>query len=718
MNVISWRSTFLVLCYTLLLSFVVNGQTISVNITDSLRNLVNERTGTDKISAQLDLAFQIMAEDKNEAQVLTNTALVSAKKARNKFLMMRAYYTMGTIYTELRNNERSLAYLDSALQIAETLNDNWYKGEILFRVGVDNHRMGEYAKALESFNASVKSCILADNFRIAGSSYSMMGTIYRMNGMYDRAIEYITKSKLNYKKAGFTEGSAWAAYLLGRIYADSKLPEKAYEYFQEALKLYQEISTSDDNKNGIAICYEQLAILNIEALNFEKAREIINKALDIYAADKSAFGMSNVYKHLGVIEYSTGNHEEAEHYLNQALKTKKEVNDILSMPGIYEYLGLSLVERGQTEKGIKTIYQGLDMAVSNNQKKIQLDIYSKLTKVYLNMNDFENAIACQNKQIQIQDLILTGGADVKNEQMQAIYEIDEKTNQIAELEKQNEINALNIKQQRFIRNIMIFGILLALFILIIIFWFNRKLRNSNRELNETNAAKDKFFAIIAHDLRGPTSALASLLEHLNSRFDEFSIEELKEILSTLYKSAENVSQLLENLLIWAQSQVAKIEYRPTELKVADAVQNALKGLNQSAENKQIDIKLEIKEPVIVYADPDMVQTILRNILSNAIKFTHRDGMVVIKSALTEKKTAVVSITDNGVGIDKSKLDKIFDITNTYHTKGTEDEMSTGLGLILVKDFIEKNKGTLVIESKENKGTTVSFTLPVNREISA
>lgn len=718
MNVIIRLSFLSISYFVLVLSPVANGQAISSTKTDSLLKIIDETTGTDKISAQLDLALHLNTNEEEEADDLANSALQAAKTMGNQKLEMRAYYVLGTIYTELLDNERSLAYLDSALQIAVTLEDNWYKGEILFRIGVDKHRMGKYVEALESFSASVHSCISSENFRIAGSSYSMMGTIFRMNGLYGRAIEYIIKSKLNYEKADYLEGSAWATYLLGRIYADSKLPDKAYEYFLEALKIYQSIASVDGNPNGVAICYEQLAILNIEASNFKKAREIINKSLDIYATHKSEYGLSNVYKNLGIIEYSTGNYEDAENHLTQALEIKKEVNDILSIPRIYEYLGLSLVERGRPEDGIKIILQGLDMAISNNQKKIQLDIYSKLTKVYLSINDFENAVACQNKQIQIQSLILSGAADVETEQLQAIYEIDEKNNQIAELERQNEINALSIKQHRFMRNIMIIGIFLALFISATIFWFNNKLRNSNRELNEMNAAKDKFFAIIAHDLRGPTSALASLLEHLNSRFDEFSMDEMKDILSMLYKSAENVSQLLENLLIWAQSQVAKIEYRPTELNITDAIQKALNGLAQSAENKQIDIKIEINEPIVVFADPDMVQTILRNIFSNAIKFTRRGGMVVLKASITNKNTAMISIIDNGVGIEKSKLGKIFDITNTHHTKGTEDEMSTGLGLILVKDFAEKNKGTLAIESEKNKGTTVSFTLPVNQVHSA
>jgi signal transduction histidine kinase len=137
-------------------------------------------------------------------------------------------------------------------------------------------------------------------------------------------------------------------------------------------------------------------------------------------------------------------------------------------------------------------------------------------------------------------------------------------------------------------------------------------------------------------------------------------------------------------------------------------------LIQTADNKEITIKVENKDQIYVKADPDMVQTIVRNILSNAIKFTHRGGLVRIETVVARNNMALVKIIDNGVGMEKSKLKKLFDITSKHHTNGTEDEKSTGLGLILVKDFVEKNKGTLTVESEKDKGTTVSFTLPASQ----
>ncbi len=697
---------------TILTSYSVCAQyKIRATHIDSLRKELKNKEGLERISTQLELALQVVGNDKIEAKILADSALISARAANSKNLEMRAYYLLGRISDEIDSIPLSMSNYESALKLSEAIGDNWCKGEILYRIGSIKRAGGEEVSALEYFNASLQACRLSNNFKTMASSYSIMGTIFRVNGLYDRAIEHIVNSKLNYEKAGSLEGNAWAAYLLGRIYSDLKLPQKALEYFQEALEIYTRLAAADGKNNGIAICYEQIGLLKLASGNFDESLTYIESTLKIYTENKSEYGVSNAHKNLGMIAYSMGNYELAQKYLDESLKVKKEIGDLLSMPTVYEYLGLCHIGKGQIKDGFNDLNYGLSLAISNNQPRIQLNIYSELTKAYLKINDLKNAISCQKRQIEIQDLILVGDANIKIEQLQTIYEIDKQNGQIIELEKQNEINSLKIKQHKISQQIMIIGVLIALIFSLTIYWFYNKIRLKNFELKETNAAKDKFFAIIAHDLRGPVGNLAAFIEHLNNTFNEHSPDELKKILITLYKSAENVSGLLENLLIWAQSQLNKIEFRPMKLNLTEVLQTTIVGLKESAENKQIDLKLKNNDQLYVYADPNMVQIIVRNILSNAIKFTNRGGLVLIESTAVDLTSMTVSITDNGVGIEEEALPNIFDMSNTLHNTGTEGEKSTGLGLILVKDFIERNNGTITIQSQKDKGTTVTFTLP-------
>ena len=319
------------------------------NITqiDSLRKEINNKKGFDKISTQLDLALQVMENDKNDAQVLAKSALFAAKIANKKDMEMRAYFLLGKISEVLNNKDLSEAYYDTALTITEASGDNWSKGEILFRKGVIKQNRSEEIKALEYFNASLQACRLSNNFKTMGSSYSMMGTIFRVNGLYDRAIEYVVNSKLYYEKAGSQEGKAWAAYLLGRIYADLKLSRKALEYFQEALKIYTKMASIDGNKDGEAICYSQIGILYLETGKFNDAHKYIDYTLKIYTDTKSKYGLSNAYKNLGIIDYTLGTYMPSEKYLMESLRIKKEVGDLLGVPSVYEYIENNRLYRGR-----------------------------------------------------------------------------------------------------------------------------------------------------------------------------------------------------------------------------------------------------------------------------------------------------------------------------------------------------------------------------------
>jgi signal transduction histidine kinase len=685
------------------------------NRIDSLRKEVSDTEGTKRVSSQLELAFQLLERDINEAKSLATSALLPAQTLKESSLEMRAYYIMGRADNVLRVWDSAMSHYTKALKLAIALGDNLNRGEILYRIGGVKRSTGDEIGALESYNESLQASRMASNFRVMGATYSMMGTIFRVNGLYDRAIEYTINAKLNYEKAGFTEGFAWSAYILGRIYLDMGLNEKALGYFQEALEFYALLGNSGDNREGFAICYEQIAMIYLESGNYQDAYAYVDSTLHIYTLSKSALGISNAYKKHGMIDYRTGDYISAMKYLQESLITKTEIGDMLNIAGIYQYMGLCLLEEGRVKEGFANLQKGLEFAVSNNQTKIQLNIYSDLTKAYLATGDMSNAIDCQSKQIEIQNQLLSGGANIKLEQLQTIYEIDSQNAEILELEKKNEINSLLIKQHRLFQLIMIAGILIAVLFSIALLWFYKRIRRANHELKETIAAKDKFFAIISHDLRGPTISLASFINHLSETSDEYSPEELKSLLLKLNKSAESMSTLLDNLLLWAQTQLNKIEFRPVEIRLTDVLQNSIKGLKQTADNKQIEIRVDLEEDIRIMADTMMIQTIIRNILSNAIKFTRRGGWVIINSATMDRNSAIVSFTDNGIGIDKRVIPHLFDISGTRHSSGTEEEKSSGLGLVIVREFIERNHGTISVESQKDKGTTVTITLPLARE---
>ncbi|MFA9188928.1 HAMP domain-containing sensor histidine kinase [Flavobacterium sp. FBOR7N2.3] len=223
--------------------------------------------------------------------------------------------------------------------------------------------------------------------------------------------------------------------------------------------------------------------------------------------------------------------------------------------------------------------------------------------------------------------------------------------------------------------------------------------------------RNQFFSIIAHDLRGPLGASVGLSEILAENIEECSHEEIKEITEMLHQSNKNSYKLLENLLDWSQVQTGMIEYNPKKVALSELIKENIELNKNAALNKNIALSFESTEFIEVEADKNMIDTIVRNLLTNAIKFTNKNGEIKVKM-YKESKKAVVSITDSGIGIPDDIKEKLFKTNGKVTQKGTEDELGTGLGLLLCSEFVKKHKGEIWAESEPGKGSTFKFTLPL------
>jgi len=240
---------------------------------------------------------------------------------------------------------------------------------------------------------------------------------------------------------------------------------------------------------------------------------------------------------------------------------------------------------------------------------------------------------------------------------------------------------------------------------------NKKLNHLLKDFSELNATKDKFFSIIAHDLKGAFSVQLSGSKLLSDRIDTLDKETIKIVGEELKTNTKNLFNLLENLLNWSRIQMGRTEYKPSKLMLGDVTKECMDIMEGKALEKGVHLYSEIGKNTFVYADQDMVNLVLRNLISNALKFTDRGGTVRITSKKRDKKFVELSVTDTGVGISKERIGKLFRIDENCTTRGTEDEKGTGLGLILCKEFVEKNKGKIWVESKLGEGTSIKFTLP-------
>lgn len=242
-----------------------------------------------------------------------------------------------------------------------------------------------------------------------------------------------------------------------------------------------------------------------------------------------------------------------------------------------------------------------------------------------------------------------------------------------------------------------------------------QMKRQSEELRELNATKDKFFSIIAHDLKGPFNSILGFTELLIENYRDLDGDSVRKSLQAISGASRQAFALLENLLIWSKAQTDRIEFKPEMIYLNERIQDIIRLLKIQSNKKNIQIMSSISGQLSLEADRNMLDTVLRNLLSNAIKFTPRNGKI-IASAILHDDCIEISITDNGIGISKEDLEQIFRIDSKTNTPGTDKEKGSGLGLILCREFIQRQGGRIWAKSEPGKGSTFTFSLPKSQKI--
>jgi signal transduction histidine kinase len=239
-----------------------------------------------------------------------------------------------------------------------------------------------------------------------------------------------------------------------------------------------------------------------------------------------------------------------------------------------------------------------------------------------------------------------------------------------------------------------------------------EINKRNEQLIKLNAEKDKFFSIIAHDLKAPFQGFLNLSQIMTEEASSFSADELTEFGTMLNKTANNVFDLLKNLLEWSQMQQGSMSFEPKELSYTNLILNNIRTISERSKQKGIEIINEVIEPIDIYADENMINSVLLNLLSNSVKFSNRGSTVTVKPERIENDIVEISISDTGIGMKQNIADKLFKVGEDVGRVGTDGEKSTGLGLLLCKEFVEKHGGKIWVESEEGIGSRFVFTLPL------
>jgi signal transduction histidine kinase len=237
-----------------------------------------------------------------------------------------------------------------------------------------------------------------------------------------------------------------------------------------------------------------------------------------------------------------------------------------------------------------------------------------------------------------------------------------------------------------------------------------EIQSKNDQLKALNSTKDKLFSVISHDLRSPFNAILGFGELLASNYDELSDKERKNMIGQLQSTTKQVYSLVENLLNWANIQTNNIHYQPVAFNLNELILEKLNLYRDIAKSKGIILDFELQDSLVAFADINLLETSMRNLINNAIKFTHSGGTIHVKTS-QQPGFIRISVIDSGTGMTQEQINTLFNMEKTQIKRGTKGEKGSGLGLLLCKEFVERNKGSISVESQLGKGSTFSFTVP-------
>jgi signal transduction histidine kinase len=391
-------------------------------------------------------------------------------------------------------------------------------------------------------------------------------------------------------------------------------------------------------------------------------------------------------------------------------------------------------------KGIENINQSLGIGQNINNLELIKNAYYELFSYYNRQGNKDKALENYLNYTIVKDSINAKLNSQRLVEIQMNFELEQSYSELSRIEDEvsqltaeNKIRELELKKQKNVRNLLVLIVLITLVSggLFLSQYLSKRKTNillqekieevdkSNKLLKESednlkilNATKDKFFSIIAHDLRNPFNALHGLTQHLLNNYNNFDSEEIKESIEIIYNSADDLLELLENLLHWSRTQRGKMKFTPAEINISEIINKIFNLLKMNAEKKDINLINEIDPDKTIMGDKDMLTAILRNLISNAIKFSYSNSFIRVSSKDYEEYTEF-SVMDNGVGISPENINKLFRIDVHHSTSGTSDEQGSGLGLILCREFVEKHNGKIWVESEINTGSTFKFTVPKN-----
>jgi signal transduction histidine kinase len=661
----------------LLLAFVVSPCLYSQSKLDSLDNLLaNTTSDSVRILLLLEKAKYHEYSDYDIAKKITDEAMRLAEEKDWSWAKSKSYHRQSFLSTLRGDYSSALRFSNMRLPLTIEMKDTMQMANALNFLGNTYFELGEYDEAYYYFTKSFRLAeSVNDSVQIAIALHNV-GNVFRELGQHDIALSHLELSQKMSERINDRDGAAYSLKELGDVYLQKGDNIKAEELLTEALRVTRRLEIGILEPETIS----KLAELYLKKKEYEKALAYYDTAAQLNALTHNSLGEARARLGKGQV------------YLNE----------------------------GEYDRALQLIDETLAVAKQLQARILEIQCMRVLSDLYEKKGEYKESLEYLKDFNRLQDMLFSQDMLEKLFQDQVRFETETKDIQIAALSRARLQQDDEIKRQEFIRNILVVVVALSVILLFTVYRSGQRRIRINKllvehqdeikrrsiELEQLNQVKDKFFSIISHDLRSPINALAGILDLLEK--DQIKPGEFSKVVRELKVQFNHTKTLINNLLDWALLQMDKLKIQSVKIDLKSLVSENFKLLG-SLHLKDIRFVNEVAADAYALADPNMINLVFRNLILNGIKFTESGGTITIKSK-ADGDRYLISVADTGVGITREVQEILFEKTSGYSTRGTANEKGTGLGLILCKEFVERNGGKIWVESEIGKGSTFYFTV--------
>ena len=661
------------------------GNKINIDsLTTELEHVTNDSV---KFYILCDLYDYYYYRDDSKADALADQILAITNKNTNQQIQANGYTLMADHEGERGNYISSKNYYQKAMELNLSLNDTSAYSNSLFNLGVTYDYLGDYVSALKYYFKSL------DIFEQLNDKSGVAEILSNIAVLYSNQLDY----------------------------------ENSAKYSLKALEINKELNNNEFiglNLGNLGAIYHDWSVESGDSAKFDQALHYYQKSLEIATTLKDSTSISWIMANLGLLFNELQDYQTALTYLEKANKISESINDRAGLATIFGNIGEVYYNQKKYRNALSYTKKSYQLAIDVNDKRLIAESYESFAQIYEKLELYKLAYEYQTKFKTAQDSLYTIESSAKFNELIALYETDKKEQEIASLQTKKQLNELEIEKQKAQKKlyvlilifISIFAVTVSLFYLLQrenkrkLEKINLHLVQSQTELTQLNETKDRFFAIIAHDIRGALTSFQGIGKVIKNHMDKGRLERINMVADRIDSSANKLNELLDNLLNWAVTQLGNMPFKPRHISLNVLVENALTFFKEDQLAKNMKISIDIPKDTSVYADPNGLNVILRNLLSNAFRFTANDGSISIKAEESDVGVSLI-IADTGMGITKDKIDALFSIDENKSTPAIGGEKSIGLGLNLSHEFIKLHNGSIAVDSEEGKGSTFKVFFP-------